>query len=78
MPLDHAELLGILFGAELGVESFEGDAAKFEFWLQKPGVRIALPTLQPTGRVHSRYHRVLGDAPIGGTPVVLHLTLHRF
>ncbi|MFI8281384.1 transposase family protein [Streptomyces sp. NPDC085929] len=33
---------------------------------------------KPSGRVHGRYERRLGDAPLGGLPVVIVLLIRRF
>lgn len=32
----------------------------------------------PSWRVHGRYVRRLGDAPVAGSPVVIELTVRRF
>ena len=79
MPFDPTSVLIALFGTDLSVDSFEGGEATLDFWLRSQASESHCPRCeQPTGRIHSHYHRVLRDAPVGGTPVILHLNLRRF
>ena len=61
------------------VEAAELAGGRVCIWARARAQGAACPRCgRPSARVHSVYQRRLADAPIGGQPVVIRLTVHRF
>jgi transposase len=77
----HGVTLGVLLPhlAGVAVEAAEVAGGRVRIWARARAESAACPRCgQFSGRVHSAYERRLADAPAGGQPVTIRLTVRRF